>query len=586
MSKRIIKAGILAAGAVAAGSALYKFMQQCDTMNRNSTGESGQEEASVFEKFAERFSDPDEFNNIVLSRNLRLSMDDERTGCNQNVLLFGGERGSYVGTNLLQMNASYIVTDPGGEYLRRYGKALEHCGYRIKCLNLQDAASSNHYNPLCYIRKDADIVSLAEVVLENMIPHDSADYADPFWRKAEISLLTALIAYLHFHAKPEYRHLSSAVKLLWATVNRNDFADPFSDTCLLDELFRELEGTNPEDFAVGNYQVFLMRADRHKYGVIRSLAEHTQCFLDEQISELTETDDLDLESVCDEKTALFIVAAPEGGSVNPLGAVLCTQLIRYMIDYSGDMASLSSLILDSDGHVVRAFPAAGKQEAGLVKNKAEEYFKKATMGELRFCDDRGRWELCAPDGEVILWRGTREDAQAAFDALKRGSVVINQECKDRKGYALPVRVHFMLDSFCELVGHVPDFPDFLSVCRIWDISFSILTETIASIKKMYPEHWEEIFVNCDAQVCLDGTVDEATAKWFCALVKDGIAAQREAERFNGVAPSRDFGTDFMFVDELRQLEPGQCVVSMKGFEAVSDQRCAPERHPRWSLVQN
>ena len=215
-------------------------------------------------EYNERYSEPfgeerhDGRNNIILSRDMSLSMDSAKTRRNTNICVIGsagsGKTYNIVIPNLLQANSNYVVSDPGGYLFYNYAKYLEYMGYKVKCINLVHTDQSNHYNPFRYIRSDEDIMNLVNTLISNTTPTEaweSKGMTD--FQETETMLLTALVAYLHQHTHTYHQHFSNVMRLLRTAWNDECKTVDYSH---LDTIFGEIRKHDPESFAVKQYDGF------------------------------------------------------------------------------------------------------------------------------------------------------------------------------------------------------------------------------------------------------------------------------------------------------------------------------------------
>lgn len=260
-------------------------------------------------------------------------------------ILFFGSSGSgkhfyYTGPNIMQCNTSYVVTDPSGGLYQQYGKFLEDKGYKVRCLNLIHMDEGSHYNPFRYIRNDKDIESLVKALLINTTPPE-APISIPLYEKGETALLAGLITYMCRHCAPQQQSLVGILKLIREkTGNKTSAMD-----CALhmEAIFRELEAENQDSFAVKQYDNFCMEVRMTDKALQRTLAScaiscavRLQIFDLWNVQELTKEDDIDLEAVCQEKTALFIITPTDDTVFNFIAAMMYTQLFDVLSRYGAD----------------------------------------------------------------------------------------------------------------------------------------------------------------------------------------------------------------------------------------------------------
>ena len=288
-------------------------------------------------KFNKKYNEPfgktstNGTNNVILGNEVYLSLDGRKTQLNSNVLIMGGagsgkSRG-YVEPNVLQMNTSYVITDPSGEILKMCGHALEENGYKIKVFNLTDMAHSDCYNPFEYIRDEQGVLTLIECLMKNTKDKD-AKGGDPFWDKSESALLQALVFYLVKHrSEKEYKNFTYVLNLMMkGSMDEN----ATSTESPLDAIFKLVKEHDPESIAVKSYEVYKQGGVKTLKSVLMTASVRLQPFNIPAISNLTSRDTLDLKSIGDEKTALFIIIPQATSSLNFLAAMMYYQLFETL----------------------------------------------------------------------------------------------------------------------------------------------------------------------------------------------------------------------------------------------------------------
>lgn len=270
-------------------------------------------------------------NNMILSNEVFLSMDGRQTMRNNNILVIGGSGAGksrfFVKPNLLQKNCSYVITDPSGELLETQGKFLEESGYKVKIFNLVEMQYSDHYNPFHYIRDDNGVLMMINCLIQNTTP-PGASKGDPFWEKSETALLLAICFYLHYEIRKEDRNLANVMKLLLKAQVKEDKED-FKST--LDVMFEELEKKKgAQHIAVRYYKIFKMGAGKTLKSILISATVRLGTFNLKAVQELTNTDTIDLMTVGDEPTALFVVIPSADTTFNYLVSMMYSQLFESL----------------------------------------------------------------------------------------------------------------------------------------------------------------------------------------------------------------------------------------------------------------
>ena len=285
---------------------------------------------------AEKFED-----NIILTETERLTMDNRpkagpKYARNKNVLVIGGSGSGktrfFVKPNLLQMHSSYVVTDPKGTVINEVGNALLEGGYKIKVLNTINFAKSMHYNPLAYIRSEKDILKLVNTIIANT-KGEGAQSGEDFWVKAERLYYSALIGYIWYEAEEDEKNLNTLIEMINASEAREEdetFKNP------VDILFEELEAREPDHFAVRQYKKYKLAAGKTAKSILISCGARLAPFDIKELRELTEYDELELDTLGDKKTALFVIISDTDDTFNFIVAIMYTQLFNLLCDKADD----------------------------------------------------------------------------------------------------------------------------------------------------------------------------------------------------------------------------------------------------------
>lgn len=280
-----------------------------------------------------KFAKPDETprnKNMIFSKEIYMSMNGRKTLRNNNVMVIGGSgtgKSRYVvKPNILQANCSYVITDPSGELLETMGSYLQREGYEVRVFNLVQMEHSNCYNPFHYIRNDEGVLTMINALIKNTTPKGSSSN-DPFWEKAETALLQALSFFLVSECAAEERNFTNVMKLLRCAEVKEGQED-YAST--LDILFKELEERDPEHIAVRQYRVFKQAAGKTAQSILVSCSVRLAVFNLKVINKLTGTDDIDLGTLGDKKTALFCITPTADTTFNFLISLLYTQLFETL----------------------------------------------------------------------------------------------------------------------------------------------------------------------------------------------------------------------------------------------------------------
>ena len=293
-------------------------------------------------KDIEPFVDPIFENNIILTETERLTMNSRpkapKYARNKNVIVIGGSGSGktrfYVKPNLMQMtdHVSYVVTDPKGTIIVECGKMLVNGGYRIKVLNTINFKKSMHYNPFHYIRSEKDILKLVNTIIANTKGEGEKSTED-FWIKAERLLYSALIGYIWYEAPEEEQNFSTLLEFINASETRED-DEEFKNA--VDELFEELEAENPEHFAVRQYRKYKLAAGKTAKSILISCGARLAPFDIQELREIMSYDEMELDMIGDQKTAMFVIISDTDDTFNFVVAIMYTQLFNLLCDKADD----------------------------------------------------------------------------------------------------------------------------------------------------------------------------------------------------------------------------------------------------------
>ena len=292
-------------------------------------------------KDIEPYIDPEFYNNVLLTQTERLTMNSRpkspKYARNKNVLVIGGSGSGktrfFVKPNLMQMHSSYCVTDPKGTILIECGKLLEKGGYRIKVLNTINFKKSMHYNPFAYLHSEKDILKLVNTIMVNT-KGEGEKSSEDFWTKAEKLYYTALIGYIYYEAPEEEKNFTTLLDMINASEAREDDED-FKNP--VDLMFDRLEEKDPEHFAVKQYKKYKLAAGKTAKSILISCGARLAPFDIRELRELMETDDLELDTLGDRKTALFVIISDTDDTFNFIVAMMYTQLFNLLCDKADDV---------------------------------------------------------------------------------------------------------------------------------------------------------------------------------------------------------------------------------------------------------
>ena len=287
------------------------------------------------------FIDPVFENNVLLTQTERLMMSnrpkDPKNARNKNILVIGGSGSGktrfFAKPNIMQLHSSYVITDPKGSLICEVGQLLQRAKYRIKVLNTINFSKSMHYNPFAYLRSEKDILKLVNTIIVNT-KGEGAQSAEDFWVKSERLFYSAMIGYIFYEAPEEEKNFTTMLDMINASEAKEDDSEFQSP---VDLMFARLEEKDPEHFAVRQYKKFLLSAGKTRASILVSCGARLAPFDIRELRELMEYDEMELDTLGDRKTALFLIMSDTDSTFNFVIAILQAQLFNLLCDKADDV---------------------------------------------------------------------------------------------------------------------------------------------------------------------------------------------------------------------------------------------------------
>ena len=287
------------------------------------------------------FIDPVFENNVLLTQTERLMMSNRpkepKNARNKNILVIGGSGSGktrfFAKPNLMQLHSSYVITDPKGSILIECGQLLQRAKYKIKVLNTINFSKSMHYNPFSYLRSEKDILKLVNTIIVNT-KGEGAQSGEDFWVKAERLYYTALIGYIYYEAPEEEKNIITLLDMINASDTREDDEDYKNP---VDLMFDRLEEKDPEHFALKQYKKYKLAAGKTAKSILISCGARLAPFDIKELRDLMEYDELELDTLGDRKTALFLIMSDTDSTFNFVIAILQSQLFNLLCDKADDV---------------------------------------------------------------------------------------------------------------------------------------------------------------------------------------------------------------------------------------------------------
>ena len=522
-------------------------------------------------------------NNMIISKDIRLAIDNRGTKRNCNILVIGGSGAGksrfFAAPNILQYNSNFVITDPSGEMLRDYGKALEDVGYNVKVFNLTDVYRSNRYNPFHYIKEEKDVFTLVNTLIKNTTPSEGKA-GDPFWEKSENLLLTALILYL-WHTEPEENQtFANVVKMLTlAQIDEND-ATSVSD---LDRLFEDLEKKDTNriaELAVRQYKKFKMGAGKTLKSILISVGVRLQTFELSDMQYLTATDDFEFERFGDTKQALFVIIPTADTTFNFIVSLLYSQLFSSLYTYAETEAEFGWKASLGFANNVRVEHAKNKAESAEAKKKLEAFVAEIKKGVVVKSDkEKKLYKVYTKEtNELIGWRGNKTELEKFKAQLQNIKI---EACEAK----CPIHVRLILDEFAN-IGQIPDFNEKLATMRKYEISCSIILQALSQLKDIYKDKWNTIVANCDTKLFL-GCDDSETIEWMLKMLgKRTTTVQNTSWQVNGGGSTslNKSSIEIMTIDQITMMQDDECLVRIRGVRPYYGKKYELTNHPNYKYA--
>lgn len=374
------------------------------------------------------FQDKEENKNILLTQTEKISINTRKTFRNNNVLAIGGSGSGktryFVKPNIMQMNSSYVITDPKEEILKSTGKMLEENGYEVKVFDLITLKNTHKYNFFEYLNDEKDILKIANNIIMNTTPLNSKNAGD-FWEKAENALLQALIAYVFFEGLEEEKNISTVMDLLRLADVKEEDEDYESP---LDILFSDLKKENENHFAVKQYEIYKKAAGKTAKSILISVGVRLAPFNIKDVADITREDTLELEKIGDKKTALFILISDSDTTLNFLVAIMYQQLLDtlfYRADniYNGSLPYNVMFILDEFANIGQ-IPNFQIYISTMRSRKISVMIILQNLNQLKNLY-KNSWETITGNCDSLLFLGGKEQSTLKYISETIGKTTID-----------------------------------------------------------------------------------------------------------------------------------------------------------------
>lgn len=374
------------------------------------------------------FTDKINTKNMLFTKTERMSLDTRKTFRNNNVLIIGGSGSGktrfYVKPNLMQLHSSYVITDPKGSLVKECGKMLQNEGYKIKVLNLIDMKNSDKYNFFSYITDEKDILKLVTNLIANTNAPQSKNAGD-FWEKAETALLQALFGYVFFEALPEEKNIGTVMEMLRLAEVKEDQEDFQSP---LDIMFEDLKTENPEHFACKQYDLFKLAAGKTAKSILVSIGVRLSPFNIGVVADLLSEDTIGIDTIGDEKTALFVIIPDSDRTFNFISAIMYQQLFDTLFlkaenEYGGRLPYHVRFLLDEFANIGQI----PNFEIYIATMRSREISVNVILQNIAQLKNiyKDSWETITGNCDTLLFLGGKEQSTLEYISKLVGKTTID-----------------------------------------------------------------------------------------------------------------------------------------------------------------
>lgn len=595
---------------------------------------------SKFQKFIDKLTGKKDnsyktaYNNAICSEHFYTSMNTRKHFHALNVLIIGatgsGKSRYYLKPNMLQMNTSYVVTDPKGEILEALGETLRRFGYNVRVFDIMKLSNCNTYNPLKYCRQESDIKKIAQAFIKNTDPSGGkgGGNKDPFWDDSMNAFMCACIGFLvtcpegsdvpyaqisditsGLVYEPCFANLCEFTRMANKPNNKETGVKPYGNSKVGDgknntanaselaQIFENLRtwelerqqkideditlDTMQKPYCLREWENFRIAPEKTSTTILMTTAVRLDPFNIEQVRNLTSSDNIDLNSFGKGKDALFLIIPPTDKTYNFLVAFLYTQLFDILYYLGSNLVPGSKNLKMANGELVKFF-SKEEVEKGVddkvkaIKNAKYEYVKangkqtrkiKGKKGKITSVTiDDGWYDIIDSDGELISRRPTEELAKKYVSDLK------SAELENGRAPAIPCHVRFLMDEFPN-IGEVPEFKEKLATMRGYEISATVICQSITQLKGMYPDDYEVIDGNCPFVIFLGGdenSNNEYLSKKIGSATVKGMNDSVDSKKINMSYNVEE--RQLLKAEEFGRMDYSQEVVFVYGEQPIMDDK--------------
>lgn len=551
--------------------------------------------------------------NYIFSKNMYISyLSHDITNVNNLVI---GEPGTgksrgYVKPNLLQMNSSYIVTDPSGDIVKQLGETLYRFGYKVRIFDIATKNHTSTYNPMHYCRKEVDIKTLVDTFIANTDTSNGNSNADPFWDAAMNSYLCAIIGLLTKYGdnpvimdgyiyRKDFPNLCEIARMTnrrlddkWQDDKTYKEKNP-GDKTALGHIFNNLAthkefwdddgyGNKIDPYCLKKWQDFKTTPGKTADTILATTQVRLDAFNVQDIANITSTDSIDLDSFGTGRDILFINIPVSNSSYNFLCSMLYSQMFDILYDRGEHKVQNTHHLRLQNGEEVKWYDQSWKdmekieEDVAIIKDSHIE--KVVVNADIDDC----YYEIIDKNGRVVSRRPDAELAEQYLSDLKKA------ELKKQGGESVqnPTHIRMLLDEFAN-IGKIPDFPARLTTVRKYNISCDVIVQGVTQLKEMYKDTWETIDTGCYQTVFLGGKAKE-TVEWLGAklgkMTKVGASVSVDNKKISQNVQTEQ--SDLMSPDQIGRMSNRKELVLSTGHNPVLDDKYNYPDHPYYKYTSD
>lgn len=530
-------------------------------------------------KYRNEMMETNSLQNIMFDNVYGISMNDKKTRRNLHTIVVGGSGAGktryMVKPNILQMNASYIITDPSGELYRDTSTMLSKNNYDIRVFNTFDTNLSMQYNPLAYINTDADVTTLVTLLIRNT---GEAKGDNKYFDDATKQLLTAIILFLVHYCPESERNFSRVMELVVAADVPEEAAKGTQPESLLDKIMQSVRKIDPYGLTLKMWDSFGHPPAKTLKSIISSTTTRLTVFNHAEVERLTCADTVNLNNLGDEKTALYIITPPTENGLGFLVSIMYSQLFNTLYYHATFEAKY---LITDEKYISRTFVREEDAKAvyDLIVRQHEHPEEKLIDYEYDMMTTKYKM-IEAETGDVLLTQLRQE----TVDRFKKDPLQFHVRENGSMKAGSPFHVRMLIDEFAN-INEIPDFEKIVSTIRKYNVSVVIILQSLSQLKKIYEKDYENIIGNCDIFIFL-GAKEEGTNEYVSKALGDMTITVRNASDSLGKGKGSSLSYSqskraMMTPDEITRMPNEEQLIIIRGFPPFRIPKYALEKHPNF-----